>query len=145
MLSSKIIRPLLHKIYDNVSVSDEMNCVSLWEYLRVKWKPFSVSANSNFVFVWFVYQLCRSVNTFTPLFGLNSAITGTFYKEPFPNTMRTMSTSPVNRDNDSASKDNEAGVCLSFGIYGELFCEMEPTEPDIQSNFENSSCILLVA
>lgn len=156
MLLSKVVRPLLHKIYDNVSVSDGINRISFtqlrilcppssanicgWNECHLTCRPILISF-SLFRLICFVHQLCRNVNAYTPLLGLKSGITGTLYKGPFFSTTRALPTSSDSRDNDSESEPNAVGLFVSIFITGEFFCGVKPTQSEIQSNFEKSSCI----
>lgn len=69
----------------------------------------------------YIQQLCRNGSVSTPLLSLNNNFAGTSYKEPFPNSVRTLSTSSVCRDIDSASKFIGAGMA-TVGMAGSGMC-----------------------
>lgn len=86
-----------------------------------------------------IQQLCRNGSVSSPLLCLNDKIAGSSYKEPFPHTVRALSTSSANRDIDSAAKLIGAGMAtIGVGGSGKLHCEPAPKKPMRNKNEKNS-------
>lgn len=101
MLSRKFIRPILHKIYDNVSVS--AGRTSIYSFLRFK-------CNSMPSIIFSILKWWRNGIVSTPL-CTNSNIFGPPYRETSPHSMRMSSTNSICRD------INSAGI-NKFGVAG---------------------------